>query len=319
LANTFDQSQIDKGRYGYQKQTYTWGPATLAVGSTQVFSVQNWNPMNGDVNKICILESLAATQNANVQLQWRYDNQQSDTAQGWTDAFPAGLRRLPTRAIAAKQLILTANNLSGGTIASFQLNYEVSVQSLTSMQRLFLGFALTSADKAALAEIANNEKDINSKVTELLNKGTKPNSFESIYNALFASRRLSNPDMAIPFHLTIPTGGTVSQARNIQVPSGLIYVLRGISMEGASAVTVNIDRDNDSSYVQDLNGAAWVQADELPWNFFMPFKDHISISITGTAGTYPVRLDIDAYMSSELLLQHLRMAPVTSKVQVGLQ
>ena len=320
MANIFDQSQIDKARYGYQKQTYTWGPATLAVGSTTIFTVQNWNTPNNEVKKICTLDGLYATQNINVQLQWTYDDYQSDQAQGWTDGFPSDMRKYPTRAISSRLLKLVVNNQTGSTIANFQINYEVSVQTINTFQRLLLGFQSTKADTDALSDLASAQPDINTQVQQLLSKGTFPHSFTSVYNALFLNRRVSNPPTAVPFHLVIPSGGTLSNIRTITVPTGLIYIIRGISLEGAPNITLSIDRDNDSTYVNTINAQAFVQIDDSPWEFFIPFKDHIAVSATGsTAATYPVRIDIDAYMASDLLSQHLLMSNVTSKVQIGLQ
>lgn len=329
MPSVFNQAQIDAARYGYQMQTYTWGPATLNPGPIQIFSVQAWNPPSGDINKICVIESIAATQNASVQLQWTYDGVQSDSAQGWTDGFPAGLRRYPTRIIAAKQLSLVATNQSGASISDFQLNYEVSVLSLNAAQRLLLGYQLTSMDAAAIADLQNRANaaapegvqptNVSSQITSLMKSGQLPLSLEHIYENLFANRRVSNPALAVPIHLTIATGQTVSSTRTINVPTGMVYILRGIAMEGASVVTLSIDRDGDGSYINALNGAAFVQADDLPWRFFVPFKDHIAASISGSPGTYPVRIDVDAYVASDLMLQHLLVQPMSASVEVGMR
>jgi hypothetical protein len=331
--NAFGIDQIDKARYGLQSQIYTFGPVTLPAGQTTVFQVQNWNTRDSssaNIAKVCILKSIAATQNAGVQITWAADNQQSDQAQGWTDGYPAGLRAYPTFAVAGSNLKLVVNNTTGAPIAVFQLNYGVTVMSLNLFQRLLYGFTANDADSAALQALqsqASQNQDINSEVTRLLQGGNRPFALDSVLMNLFENRRISNPPAVVPFHMAVPANSTASVTKTISVGGNLVYVLRGISLEGAAAgMNIVIDRDSDAALVNQLNAAAFAQADDLPWPFFIPFNNHIGITCNGSSGaTYPVRLDIEAYQSSDLMLAHLTavgqtgMGTITPKVQIGLQ
>ncbi len=331
-SNEFAIDQIDKARYGLQSQIYTFGPTSLPTGLTTVFQVQNWNKSSDGAAKACILESLAMTQqafsnNAGVQAIWTADNVPSDSAQGWADGFRAGLRAYPTRAIAKDNLKLVLSNTTSAPISGFQCNYGVSVVSLNLFQRLLNGWPSNAADQAAISSLQqaantanpSNPKNISNEIQQLLQSGYRPFSLAQMLTSLFENRRVSNPKNCVPFHLAVGTGATASPTKTINVPNGLVYILRGISLEGSPSMNLVIDRDGDSALINQLNGAAWVQADDLPWEFFVPFNDHIGVTANGSSATYVVRLDIEAYQESDLLLAHLMMGSLTPKVQVGLQ
>jgi hypothetical protein len=339
--NGFAIDQIEKARYGVQHQTYTYGPTTLPVGQSTIFQVQNWNTQADGTAKVCVLTDLAATQNSAAQLQWMNDSQQSDQAQGWTDGYPANMLPYPTFVVAGKNLKLVANNMSGAPINNFQLNYGLAVLSLNLFQRLLYGFSSNAADQAALNSLQQDEnqraaqrgstpQNINNEISRLLSSGHRPFSLESVIKNLLDNRRITNPKDAVPFHMTIAANATASPTKNINVGNGdtvqFVYVLKGISLEGATAgLTLTIDRDNDVALVNQLNAAAYVQVPDIPWQFFIPAKDHFGVTINGNPGTYPVRLDIEAYQASDLMIAHLTavgqtgMGSITPKTQVGLQ
>ncbi len=331
--NAFNKEQITFARYGLQSQIYTFGPISLPTGQTVVFNVQNWNP-SSSIDKVCILESLATSPpDPLVQIQWVADGNQSDTAQGWTDGFPTGTRALPVFAVAGSNLRLVINNMRVTPLASFQLNYGVTVMSYNLFQRLLQGFAPNAADQTALASLQSDEnakaaqrgttpQNLTNEVSRLLASGSRPFSLGSMLTNLFENRRVTSPTESIPFHLVIATGMTESPTKTISVPSGLVYILRGISLEGANAgLTMNIDRDDDTALVNQLNAPAFAQADDLPWPFFLPANNYFGVTLNGNPGTYPVRLDIEAYNDSSLMLGHLMMVgtPTPPKIQVGLQ
>jgi len=324
--NTFnDLNQIRHANYGLQTQTYTWGPGTLPTGETQIFSLSNWNQGNAVV-KAVILEAVAATQAAGVQVYWTADTLLSDRAQGWTSGFPAGMRMYPTRAVAGTNMALYVKNNSGAPIANFQFNYVMTVISLNTFQRLLNGFAYTSDDNANIAAQMKNEGDVVKKIANYFSQGYRPFSMSSMFANLFENRRISNPPDTAPFKLSIPTDATVSTSKSISVtnpgsgPPNFVYILKGISLEGAPAgMTLTIDRDGDTALVNELNAPAWVQADEKPWPFFLPANNHYQITANGNPGDYYVRLDIEQYNASQLLLAHLNMGVDITQVDLGLQ
>ena len=321
--NQFAQDQIDKARYGIQTQTYTFGPVSLPTGQSTVFSVQNWN-LDNDIAKVCIIEGIAVSpQNSGVQVTWTADNVPSEGSQGWTDAYPAGCRMLPVYVVAGKSLSLVVNNQSGAAVSNFQLNYVVTVMTFNLFQGMLFGFGQTKLDTAAIQALQQDQPDIMKEINRLFAAGNRPFSMATVFDALFANRKLNTPSLSVPFHLTIPPGQTQSAPRSVPVSNsgGLVkyvYVLRGVSMEGAPAVTMTVNRDNDTDLINQLNGPAFVQADDHPWPFFVPAKGHYVITYSGSPGTYPGYLQFDAYLASDLMLAHLDLK-VTPKSQIGLQ
>jgi len=331
--NVFQRSSIDAAIYGFERVWYTWGPATLPAGITPVFDVSNWNPTS-TVSKICTLDRIAVTQNSGVQLLWTYDGKQSNSSQGWTDAFPSGLRPYKLNAQAAKRLTLAINNTTGSSISNFQLNYAVSVKVLSVAEELLYGFALSEEDirvVSSLDHVSQGRQQVTamSEIKDLLQKGTLPIAWVRTYDALFANRIMPDDTSAIPFHLTIPAGGagTTSTTYNIRVESGMVYVVHGIALEGAPSVILYVDRDSNYQYVT-VNGPAFAQSDDQPWDVWIPFQSHLSVyyatpSALSSPATFPGRLEIARYKMSDLLGLRLRLtnSPATSyaKVRAGLQ
>lgn len=338
--NAFSSTSFNQLAFGIETQTYTFGPVTLGTGETQIFSVQNWNSSDDDIQKVVILEEIAAgPSDANVQVYWTADSQQSNRAQGWLDGYPPQYLPLDVYTVAAKNMALYVNNNRGSTLANFQLNYTVTVMNFSLFQRLLWGFAENPADTAAIQTLQDQEntivaqksqatgknvqpKNVQNEIQALLKSGARPFSFEDMYSALFANRRKNNPNNANPFHEAVPSGASKSNGTNITVPNGYISILRGVWLNSASTgMNLMIDRDKNTSLVDQLNAPAFVRGDYLPLRFFLPFKDHVNAYVNGTSGTtYPVRLDIQNYQQSDLLMGHLWIPGyIKPKIQIGLQ
>jgi hypothetical protein len=337
VNNVFSRASIDAVHFGYERVWYTYAASALTplpAGMTQIFDVSNWNP-NDNVEKICTIDRIAVTQNSGVQLVWSYDGKQSDASQGWTDGFPAGMRALNVNIMARSRLALFVNNLTGSSISNFQLNYAVTVMNPSVSEDLLLGYppSQNDLDLVSTLDHANSNGQQISAYSELqaaVNKGTQPLTFSRIFDLMFANRLLPDDPASVPFHLTIPAGAalsSVSASRPIRVPSGEVYILRGIALEGAPAVMLLADRDSDAQYIA-VYGTSFTQADDKPWDFFVPFRSQISFYFTNlttlsSSTTYPGRLEISRYKLSDLLSIHLQLSKTPAqnyaKVKAGWQ
>jgi hypothetical protein len=322
MGAIFELKQIQVARYGRETVPYTWGPATLLSGATPIFDISDWNP-GDETDKIVVLDSIAATQNANVQLLVSYDGQQWDPAQGWTDAMPKGLVPIAVNAWAARRLALSVNN-TGAAIPNFQLNYTVTVWKLPISYEQMLGYAPSQADMDLLASLPAdaNGTTAAAQLTALLQKGTQPISWVRTLDALFYNRRLPDLGVAVPRHVTTASA-LFPSSFNMRVPPGQVGVLEGIGFEGQPAsVVLSIDRDSDIGYVQ-VNAAAIARSDDMPLGAWVPATDHFTFNVSGAVGTFTMYPIVRAYKLSDLLAIHLgiQKTPATSyaKVGVGLQ
>lgn len=320
MGAVFDIGQVERARYGRETQVYTWGPAALPAGQTTVFDVSQWN--KGGTDKIVVLEAVAATQNTNVQLVWSYDGQQSNIAQGWTDALRAGLRPNPVRAVAANRIALTINNQSGAVVNNFQLNYWITVWSIPAAYRLLLGYELTPQDEAALAQLPPQDgQSPLQQIQALIRKGTLPIAWDRQLDALWKNRRVADVGGFVPHHV-MTANATAPATFSVRVPQGHVLVLEAIGVEGQPAVQIAIDRDSDVEYLQ-VNGAAIAQADDAPLGVWIPATDHFTFNVSGAVGTFALRPEGGLYRLSDLLALHLGIArspaALAAKVQVGLQ
>lgn len=323
-ANVFAIDQIQSARYGAETVTYTWGPGALAAGQTTVFDVQGWN-RNESQNAYVIVEAVAATQNAGVQLLWTADGNSSDQGQGWTDGLPAGMRMAPLGIVAQNSIQLVINNLTGAQVNSFQLTYTVTVLPMSAAEAL-LRFGQEGLDEVQTEALdalpVQNGEDGLAQVLGLLQKGTLPIARRRYLDVLWRNRFIAPAPASLGLHLTV-TGGAAAPTKTYNVPPGEVWVLEGLAAEGAPAGgTLTTQRGNDVGYVQ-LNTAAFTQADEQAWPLWVPFVNHLILSVTGTAQTYAVRPDIRRYSLSTLLKIHMGITkkPATNhaKVWAGLQ
>ncbi len=307
MANAFSAQQVQLMAYGEEEVTYTWGPGTALGGlanQTTVFDISGWNTP-GTLDYAAILTSLSATQNASVQLLWTYDGNTSDTAQGWTDAMPSGMRPMPIYAPAVDRLSLVIQNTSGAPILNYQLNYTVRVKRLTLAEKFLLQRTYTpSAEETQLAELLGPTTiaDIQARVAN----GDLPMDVRLWNQALVRPHRLGDPTNAVPRHFVVGVTGT---AQAIFRPTkGNALLVESIAAEGAQNARVVLNRDGvtvpNSGYV-DVQGTAFVQTDDAPWPYIVWATQFIQAQVIASAGTYTVRLGMREVKLSTLLAQHL--------------
>lgn len=280
----------------FTRAQYTYGPVNLATGTTVVFQAESWTPADAPEWE-AELSDLWVTQNAGVQVYWTADNQayNQGAALGFTDAAPAGVRRLPVGARAVRQLSLVANNTSGAVIDGFQITYAVEVRKLTLADQLLYGYG-TSPD---LEEIARAGGIHLSAVQALVSKGTAPIPWAAQRDRTLL--RLGDHAVSGLYHVTAgpATAGTLflTATRTGEEFLGL----DAIAVPGASALTLYGSRDQDQNLVQ-VNGAAFVQADSAPWDtrYFGLQRMSFATGATTTLTAAPVYVRIGRYRMTNL-------------------
>lgn len=325
MGSSFSADQITRMIYGEELVTYTWGPATLTANAeTTVFDVSGWNDANAP-DKIVILEAWAATQNANVQVQVLYDGKASDSAEGFTDAFPGGVNpaEIYFPATDSMKVILT----NGGAAAdNYQFNYTVRVRKMTIAEKLLRKLPL-SPDDLELMTVLNDTVPTGKKpylapagtgysgqIEDLVTDGTLPIDFSRTYDALVRNRRLPDPTNVVPRHFKVGSSGV---AQTIVSPSpGAALLLLGVALEGgASPERFVVTRDQQavsgqSGYV-DVNGAAFANTLDLPFPLLVWARRQMQLQVYGSDGTtYLVRPIIRSIALSTLLRLRLGLTEV---------
>jgi len=285
----FGQSQAFAAKYWYEKLQYTWGPQTLSGGAapvdTPIFSVSRLNRTDVPL-WAAEFSGLAATQNADVSLDFAFDRHRIPALvnQGFTDVMPAGLRiMLPDPIRAIGNISLVARNASGGDIAAFQLNYQVAMRRLTVADKLVMGI-----DKFTAEELeALNDKSID--VRGLVEKGIHPIPIEDQIRRTYKNR--ARVDFRL-LHVDASTSDTAFlTVRASEFGSDRFLVLRELAVEGGAAVVVSVDRDDDYNYMG-VNGPAFAEADDRPWDVFVPALSHLTFHIQAAASVTDVPIRI---------------------------
>ncbi len=290
----FSQNQAFNAKYWYERLPYTWGPNTLNTGTTPVFVVSRVNKT--DVPQwAAVLESFAATQNANVGIGFRFDrwSNPETTFVGYTDAMPAGVRRAETLMPAATSMSVEMKNWSASAISNFQLNYWIGMKRLTVADKLLMG----------IEQFTKDEKDALDKteIRKLFQEGKRPLPIEEHLKLAYGGRFLARESKL--YHVDAGTSdSTFAICRPSDYRTGTVLVLRGIAVEGAANVVISVDRDDDVNYVG-LNGAAFVDGDDRPFDMWVPALDHFSFHIQASApiSAVPVRIDVSCFVLSDLI------------------
>jgi hypothetical protein len=256
------------------------------------------------------LVGLAATANAGVQLRWTYDSDTSGqgTAQGYTDAAPAGLRRMAISAPAVKQLSLVANNTTGAPVAGFRLNYEVQMRRLSVVEKLLRGYNLNSQDQKMVALLGPEGLR---QVTDLVERGTSPIDITTQLQRTWLNRRLKDHSGSGLYHATAGANTTFA---TIMAAQGEVLVLEELAVEGGSALgstlTVYVDRDEDENYMQ-VTGNNFAQADDAPWQVMVPALRSLTFRAASSGAplaNVPIRIRVGRYRLSNLLKVRLGLA-----------
>ncbi len=295
-VNSFTQQQAVAAKYFYERIPYTWGPQTLNP-STTPFSVV----VVSKVNKteipawMAVLESYALTQNANVGIGFKFDRYSNPLTafMGFTDAMPAGVRRVDSFMPAVSSLSIDLKNSGASAVSNFQFNYWVGMKRLTVADKLLMGIEqFTKDEQDALAK---------TNVRDLVREGRRPLSIEEHLRLAYAGRFLARESKL--YHVDVSTTDSVfAICRPSDYRPGTVLVLRGIAVERAADVVVSVDRDDDLNYVG-LNGAAFVDADDRYWDMWVPALDHFSFHVQASSpiSAVPIRIDVSCFVLSDLI------------------
>jgi hypothetical protein len=307
MGSTFNQGQAALAKYWYERQIFTYGPVALAAGLSTVFTATNFNPNPKSPDWVAELVGIWVTPNANVQLQWVYDNQvgNQSSAQGFTDGSKSGVNQVAVGAPAARNLQLLVNN-TGGVVANFQLTYEVAMRRLSAADKLLLGYDLSAQDLQNLSMLDRggpNGQQVTGlqQVRDLVDRGTSPASIEFQISRTLDNRRLGDHPSGGLFHVNASVSSNSNAFTTLQAAPGEFLVLRELAVEGGQAITLFVDRDGDSNYLQ-LNGAAFVQTLDNPWLPFIPALQVLNFKVSATAplDNVPVRIRVERYRMSHL-------------------
>jgi len=298
MGSVFSQADAQLAKYWFERRIYTFGPVTLPTGVTPVFSASNWtDPQRPEWQ--AALTGLWVTQNAGVQISWIYDEHQqgASTAQGFTDAAPSGVRRFSVFAPAVRQLVLSVTNSSGSPISNFQLNYEITLKRLTVAEKLLWGYSLTQAD---LHRISSLGQDALEQVKALVERGTSPIPIATEIERTLDNQTLGDADASGLWHATAGTGTQGIAFATVHVKPGEVAVIRSVAIEGAPAAVLYVDRDTDMGLLT-LNGPAFVQANDAPWQPFLMALHSFQFRVAAQSTiTVPVRLRITTHRLDNL-------------------
>ncbi len=278
----------------YTHAVYTYGPVTLAKGTTVIFSAESWTPANGPEWQAELM-AVWVTQNAGVQLSWTADNQayNQGATLGFTDAAPGGLRRLPVYARAVRQLSMTAT--AAAAVDDFQLNYEIVYRKLTVADQLLYGYAPSSH----LLALAQSGGVTEQSIRDLVAKGTAPVTWRAQADRTLL--RLGDHAASGLYHVTASTTTAGTLFLTATRTGDEFLILEDIAMPAASAITLYGTRDEDDSLVQ-VSGAAFGQADYQPWPMRYIAKSRVSFSASAasTLTSVPVYIRIGRYRLTDL-------------------
>jgi len=280
MANitVFNQTQAQTAKYWYERLIYTYGPETIASGVNPVFNIQRINKTTTP-SWMAVLSRLAVSQSAQVALDFSFDGQSihASAFQGFTDAAIAGVRTDRLFIPAVRNIAMQAVN-SGAPVANFQLTFQAEMRKLSIAEKILRGIQLTPDEHAIAADVG---------VAPLVAKGTAPIPWEAQMDRTYRNRIIYE-DVRL---LHVDSSSTDQSFLTIQTQSSDEFlVLRELAIEGGAAVTVSVDRDDDSNYMG-VNGAAFVQADDAPWDVFVPAMQYLTFhaqSATNLTGV-PIR------------------------------
>lgn len=297
----FTQGQAHDAKYWYERIPYTYGPATVANGRTAVVNVTGINKTRVP-RWLARLQGVAATQNANVGVEATYDsaNLPSLADQQFTDGYPAGVRALRNLDLPARdRLVLRLNNTSGGNVNSYQLNYTIAMQRLTLAEKLLRGITdLTPEEQEALEK---------TDVADLVEKGIAPIPIEAQIERTYRNRILASVERTFTVDVTA-TDAIFHTIRASEGGPDSFIILRELAVEGASAIRLSVDRDDDANYIV-VAGDAFVDGDDAPWDLFVPALDYLTFHAQAAGNVNNVAIRIGYW--------HVRMSNLL-RVRFGL-
>ena len=309
-AIPFSSQNVANHKYWYERSWYTAGPIpSVPAGVLPIAGAQL--PENKD--KLMILSALESGQSPYVQVGWQYDRNQANQGgnSGYTDAARAGVRYMSVSAPALTTLNLTMQNVTGASVTNFQLNYAVAVQQLTVADKLLRELPLTDQDKRVLDALPGGLKDLSA----LVEKGILPHPIEVQMENMFLSHRLGDHPQSGMYHVNVGSNTTGVNWLSIHATTGEWLALEELAIEGAPAVNVYVDRDDNTNYAA-VTGAAFASSDDRPWDFFVPALRYINLraDASSTINGVPIRVRVGRYRMSNVLRVRFGLATQPSDV-----
>ena len=284
----FGQDQAFRAKYWYERLQYTAGPAAINTGSNPVFSVNRINKTETPA-WVATLESIAATQNGSVALDFTFDRRRIPALvnQGLTDALPSGMRSAAMRLPAVKNMSLVAYNYGTSAVNNFIINYQVSLRRLTVADKLLMGIDNFTKDELD----ALNDKSID--VRGLVEKGIHPIPVQAQVERTYMNRILYEDTRTL--HVDALTSDqSFLTIRSSESGPDTFLVLREIALEGTPSVILSVDRDEDYNYMGVI-GSAFLDADDRPWDVFVPALNYLTFHIQAVSApvtAVPVRVRV---------------------------
>jgi len=297
LSVPFSQNQAFSAKYWYERLQYTWGPQTLNTGNTPVFNVSKLNSTQVP-QWVAELSGIAATQNANVFLDIAFDRNSIPALvnQGATDALPSGVRSYSGLLVrATRNMSLQMQNLGFSSIDNFQLNYQVAMRRLTVADKILLGISQFTQDE----QDALRNKSID--IEGLVSRGAIPIPIETQIERTYRNRLIYSEERLLHVDADLSDTSFLT-IRASETGGDSFLVLRHIAIEGGASVVVSVDRDEDSNYMG-VNGAAFVDADDRPWDVFVPALRYLTFHIQANSiiQGVPIRIVVWHVKLSDIL------------------
>ena len=312
-SNQFGTNDISLFRTWYEKWVYAgWpfsgsgGSSSLSTGNTPIISdMRNWNPIN-DYSLEVAVEMVQGSQNANVLLNWTADPQNylnGGNNAGTTSAFRGGGRQMETaiRAVQSMQMSLANNNPTAQ--ASWQTSYAASLRRLTVAEKLaaqdkgLQGYELTELENEALRQL--HIASDGGALKDLINKGSQPFWWPRVQQALYYNRFQEHPwdwkSISVSSSGATPVQYNAASAKG---SAGRALILTGLIATGAPNVTLNLVRDGQGSSTSGYkitNLAGWAQADDQPWDVWIPATSYLALNLAlgpGNSATTTCNLGI---------------------------
>jgi|GEM_PF-3050572 len=232
---------------------------------------------------LCILEDVAATPAAGVQLQVTADQQQWRYDLG---AWPGDLLPLPIRAVAFQRVQATLLNPAGNAAqTNLQTTVRMAVWAEPITVKILWGQPLTAQEQAIARELGLEQ-------AAAAMRGTTPHSLDTYIETTYRNR-LIDPVTPYSFRFQAATTSAPFYTEQVRSPNELL-VLRRITVAAAfeDGLTLTVDRDNDAGHVviQPQPGDL-----EHPIACFVPALDHLTFHLqaaTAPAAPTPIVLEI---------------------------
>jgi hypothetical protein len=302
MAQAYGTANLQSARrYWLERTPFTTVISSLAPGqTTTVFSLQGWNP-GSSTDMVATLLSLGITQYPNLQVTVTADGQ---SYRYFADEFPPALEQVLMGHSAVRNLSLQLTNLStSATMTNIQALYVAQSWRAPVAYKQLHGYALT-ADEQRVARAAGLAPN------PALDVGLYPLPLDFIIERSYVNRRIS-PWLRLAQPIVLAQAGVPQTIDQIQArPNELLVLFRiGVDADFDDGVTLIVDRDNDSSYLQ-------LNADQLsirsPLPLLLPALNHLTPKLQAAsvpAAPVPVRLDL-LRVSLSLILD-LRLGLIT--------